>query len=399
MLYYIQEGQEKAIPLEPLDRGLTQDELDTLITCIPNVLGEELLLLDYQYRSFTRYDNRADILALSDEGQLVIIGFRQGVADDAELKTLEYAANLSDKKIREVAAIYAEGAAHKDEGLTVDQARKILQHHLKDSRIHSEPRIVILARDVRPALANTILWLHSRGLDISYVRFQAYVAESTWIIDVNHQEAVPSAEVLGFASSAVAPQAGPAAEDDEEGENGEHSEEPEETGAAEGVGEEKPGEEKVPVATMAEQHPHSTLLRHVEELLTVQPLELEMTSYTDALTFATGIPNIYFDMSARSYPEQYVEITLSFTEDNIEHNRAIARAILARRESIEQALGEPIEVKDPWYRNWVKLYVVREWDAEDPAHAEEAISLLTRFINTLLPYVRDAAKHLSEETV
>lgn len=357
MLYFIRPGDEAGMPLQALERGLSQAEMDTLIKCVPQMIGEPVMVLDYSYDAFTPTDSRAHVLALRTDGKVHVVEFRCGVADNTELKCIEYAANLAGAGLQDLAAIYAGGAMSGGK-MAAEDAQNLVVKHLEGPHIDEDPRIVLLAREFRPELLSAVGWLGKQGVDINCVRFQAYDLGGTWLVDTQAgesgaQPSLPVATAEAGAKSAAA------------------------------------------AATMEQEAldtGRSPLLEAVEAMLRESPLELQMTVCPDALVFATSQDTVSFDLRVRRHPESLVELSLSFTEDNIDANRTLANLVLSQRERIEQELGEVLQVKDPWYQSWVKVSLYRNYDVDDPGYAGEVVEAMTRFVHVLLPRLARAAR-------
>ncbi len=362
MLYFIKPGDDAGTPLRALERGLSQTEMDTLIRCTPQMIGEPVMVLDYSYDAFTPMDSRAHVLALRTDGKVHVVEFRCGIADNTELKCIEYAANLAGAGLQDLAAIYAGGAVAGPEGMAPEDAQNLVVKHLEGPHIDEDPRIVLLAREFRAELVSAVRWLVKRGVDIACVRFQAYDLGGTWLVDAQPGErgAMPPVAVAMPVASAASPASA------------------------------------VSTEQQALEAGRSALLESVEATLRENPLELQMTVCPDALVFATSHETIAFDVRVRRYPEGLVELSLSFTEDNIDANRVLANLILSQRERIEQELGEVLQVKDPWYRSWVKLSVYRNCDVDDPEFAGEVVETMTRFVHVLLPRLEKAVARVNK---
>jgi hypothetical protein len=350
MLYLLKDGQDKAQPLEPSSQGFTESELRTLIGCLPELLGEDLFVLNYEFGGFTPSGNRAGILAVSRQGKKFIVELRQGEADATELKALEYAASYSRATVADLADAYATGKVPHGKKVSSEAALAQLKQYLEEGEhtngLDPDPAIVVFASDFRPEFYTTAMWLKERGVNISCVRFQGYHVDDSWVIDVDHD----SPFVLGE-------EARPEVTRDE------------------------------PVADPGLRYP---LLRRVRQILVDGHPDLEVVSYPDALVFPTEQDNIYFAMSIHTYPEPFVEIGLRFERESLNYNRAVAKRLLDQMEAIEGAIGEPLDVQDPWYRSWVRLSVRRSYDPHATSQADEAAETVARFVDVLMPYLLKA---------
>ena len=190
MLYLLREGQEKALPLEPSTQGFTEGELRTLINCLPELLGEDLFILNFDFGGFSPSGNRAGVLAVGRNGRKFIVELRQGQADATELKALEYAANYAKATVADLADAYAQGKVHTGKRPSAEAALATIKQYLEEGEstngLDPEPAIVVFASDFRPEFYNTVMWLKDRGVNISCARFRGYHVDDSWVIDVEH---------------------------------------------------------------------------------------------------------------------------------------------------------------------------------------------------------------------
>ncbi len=190
MLYLLREGQEKALPLEPSTQGFTEGELRTLINCLPELLGEDLFILNFEFGGFSPAGNRAGVLALGRNGRKFVVELRQGEADASELKALEYAATYARATVADLADAYSQGKVHTGKRPSAEAALAELKQYLEEgdhtNGLDPEPAIVVFASDFRPEFYNTVMFLKDRGVNISCARFRGYHVDDSWVIDVEH---------------------------------------------------------------------------------------------------------------------------------------------------------------------------------------------------------------------
>jgi hypothetical protein len=401
MLYLLREGQEKALALEPSNQGFTEGELKTLVNCLPELLGEDLFILNYEFGGFTPSGNRAGILALNRLGKKFIVELRQGDADATELKALEYAATYSRATVADLADIYAGGKAPDGGKISSEAALAELKQYLDEGvsnngGLDGDPAIVVFASGFRPEFHTTAMWLKDRGVNISCVRFRGYHVEDSWVIDVEHdapfvarKEHAPEvtrkpAEPRPAPAPAPAPAPPPPTEKKKQAKA--------ETVAEAPAAKAEPQPEPPQPQPVDEDDPslRYPLLSKVKALLADWRPELEVESYPDALVFPTTQDNIYFAMSAHTYPDPMIEVGLRFERESLNFNRAVAKRVLEHMEQIEADLGESLDVQDPWYRSWVRLSVRRDYDPYSTTQAAEAAEIAAKFVDVLLPLLNSA---------
>ena len=391
MLYLLREGQEKALPLEASNQGFTEGEVRTLINCLPELLGEDLFILNYDFDGFSPSGNRAGILALSRTGGKLIVELRQGEADATELKALEYAATYSKATVADLAEVYAQGNLHNGSKPSPEAALAEIQQYLEESDSpnghDSDPAIVVFASGFRPEFHTTANWLKGLGVNISCVRFRGYHVDDSWVIDVEHDSPFvmrqePSAEVKR--APAEPRRTTPVPE----------KKAPKAEVAAEPIAEVEVEEEFLPEDPQPSQDDDSALryplLSKVKQLLAHWRPEMAVVAHPDALVFPSTQDNAYFAISVHIHPEPTIEVGLHVETESLELNRAVAKHVLQKQASIEEALGEKLDVQDPWYRSWVRLSVRRSYDPYSTTQAAEAAETAAEFVDVLTPHLTQA---------
>ena len=158
---------------------LERYDLQRWILSTPELLGENLLVITTECDRFDRTSERLDVLALDEEGKLVIVELkRTAVATAADLQALRYAAYCSTWTLDDVVAergrfLTKPGSAEP----SMDGVRaEILEFapRLETEGLDSKPRIILAAQEFPPEITATVLWLRSFLLDISCVRLVPY---------------------------------------------------------------------------------------------------------------------------------------------------------------------------------------------------------------------------------
>jgi hypothetical protein len=141
----------------------------------PDVLGEELLIITTEYDKFDKTTERLDVLALDHDGKLVVIELkRDDSGKHVELQALKYAAYCSTLTMDQVVALratYSKGTQ------TQDEVKASIRKFTEDSdleELDDKPRIILAAKEFRPEVTASVLWLRKFGLDISCVKLTPY---------------------------------------------------------------------------------------------------------------------------------------------------------------------------------------------------------------------------------
>jgi hypothetical protein len=122
--------------------------------------------------------DRLSVLALDQDGRLVVAELKWGRASDTEVGAIKLAAQVSRLLPESLAELYANFHIRSQSqlGLTADDALADLQAHAPDLSQESlrRPRIVLLARDFSPVLTSSVVWLSEMGLDLRLVQVSAF---------------------------------------------------------------------------------------------------------------------------------------------------------------------------------------------------------------------------------
>ena len=153
-------------------------DLQEWIADSPNILGENLLVIQKEFDGFPDTSERLDLLALDENGQLVII---ENKLDDSgkdvvwqALKYVSYCATLTKSEIYEIYQRYL--------GTDSNASEKIAEffddQDYESIRLNPPggvQRIVLVAANFRKEVTSTVLWLRDYGVDITCVKVTPYM--------------------------------------------------------------------------------------------------------------------------------------------------------------------------------------------------------------------------------
>lgn len=171
--------------LEKLEQRLFKDlslkereHLQEWIVKSPDVLGEELLIIQKEFDGFNDTAERLDLLALDKEGRLVII---ENKLDDSgrdvvwqALKYTSYCSTLSTSQIIRIYQTYLDRSTLED-----DAKSNILEFlELEDESElllnQQDQRVVLVANKFRKEVTSTVLWLRDHDIEIQCFRTIPY---------------------------------------------------------------------------------------------------------------------------------------------------------------------------------------------------------------------------------
>jgi len=195
-----------ATPVRIEDLGLTEPaHLEQWVIQHPETLGPGTMIVASQYDKWvtpggSEANERLDVLALDDEGRLVVGELKRGRAPDTvELQAVKYAAMTSRFTIEKLADLHARFIERTTaEKLTSEEAEEKLQAHLAPdvelAEDFASPRIVLLAESYPDTTITSIVWLAEQGVDITLRTYKAYETAGGEII-VSVSQIYPLAEV------------------------------------------------------------------------------------------------------------------------------------------------------------------------------------------------------------
>lgn len=173
---------------------LERQDIEKWVENYHNILGEELLIITTEYDKFDKTSERLDLLAIDKEGNLVVIELkRDDSGKDVELQAIKYAAYCSTLTLSDVVKIYCDFISKsKSETIDEEEAKKRIRDFIGNNEfeeLSDKPRIIIVAKEYRPEVTASVLWLRKFGIDITCIKLTPYefskntiVLESTVLI-------------------------------------------------------------------------------------------------------------------------------------------------------------------------------------------------------------------------
>src|ERR1700743_2948591 len=85
-----------------------RQDLESWIVTHPEILGEALIVISFEFHGFGRSNKRLDVLALDEDGVLVVVELKwEGAGAHADLQAIRYAAFCSTMTMQNVVTEYA----------------------------------------------------------------------------------------------------------------------------------------------------------------------------------------------------------------------------------------------------------------------------------------------------
>jgi hypothetical protein len=167
----------------------------------PSALGENLLIIQKEFSGFTETSERLDLLALDEEGNLVII---ENKLDDSgrdvtwqALKYASYCSTLTKDQIRDIFQSYLDSQAKSQE------AKDVLEEFF-DGKSYVDltlnrgltQRIFLVAANFRKEVTSTTLWLRNFKIQIQCFKTTAYSMDDQTFLTL--EQIIPTKDAQDF---------------------------------------------------------------------------------------------------------------------------------------------------------------------------------------------------------
>jgi hypothetical protein len=203
-MYRINKSTNNIIKLEERqfkDLGFKEREhLQEWIAKNPDVLGEELLIIQKEFDGFNDTNERLDLLALDKEGGLVII---ENKLDDSgkdvvwqALKYTSYCSTLTTDQIIRIFQEYLNQHSNSEDAkeqilefLDQDDDQELLLNN-------NDQRILFIANNYRKEVTSTVLWLLDHDIQVQCFRATPYSLSDELFLQI--EQIIPLPETKEF---------------------------------------------------------------------------------------------------------------------------------------------------------------------------------------------------------
>jgi hypothetical protein len=180
-MFLIDTQNKKAISLERKsfsELKLSEPhDLQEWIVDNPNILGENLLIIQKEFAGFADTNERLDLLALDENGRLVVI---ENKRDDSgrdvvwqALKYVSYCATLTKSEICEIYQRYLGTGGIASEKISEFYDGQEYES-IKLNPADGDQRIIFVAANFRREATSTVLWLRDHDVDITCIKVTPY---------------------------------------------------------------------------------------------------------------------------------------------------------------------------------------------------------------------------------
>lgn len=178
-----------------------RDHLQEWLANQPDALGEDLLIIQKEFDGFADTRERLDLLALDEDGQLVVIENKlDDSGRDVTWQALKYAAYVSSLTKAQIIDIYQMYLDRQPGGgnavqnicdfLEVDDLDEVVLNP------GNTQRLFFIAANFRKEVTSTVLWLRENRIDARCFKVVPYVFGQELFIDI--QPVIPTPEAAEF---------------------------------------------------------------------------------------------------------------------------------------------------------------------------------------------------------
>ena len=176
-----------------------RDHLQEWIAKNPEMLGEELLIIQKEYDGFNDTNERLDLLAIDKDGGLVIIENKlDDTGRDVVWQALKYTSYCSTLTTNQIIKIYQE---YLDKWQSGDDAKQNLLDFLERTEEEfllnrNDQRMIFVANNYRKEVTSTVLWLLNHDIHIKCFRATPYSMGDDVFLQV--EQIIPLPETAEF---------------------------------------------------------------------------------------------------------------------------------------------------------------------------------------------------------
>jgi len=176
-----------------------RDHLQEWIAANPEMLGEELLIIQKEFDGFNDTHERLDLLALDKDGGLVII---ENKLDDTgrnvvwqALKYTSYCSTLTNNQIIKMYQAYLDQYSNGEDAK--ESLLEFLERDEEDLLMNrNDQRIIFVSNKYRKEVTSTVLWLLNHDIQIQCFRATPYSMENELFLQV--EQIIPLPETKEF---------------------------------------------------------------------------------------------------------------------------------------------------------------------------------------------------------
>lgn len=330
MMYIYDKKTKRFLAIEETDfkshEILERRDLEKLVIDFPEILGEELLIITTEYDKFDKTKERLDLLCIDKNGKMVIVELKRDESrKSVELQAIKYAAYCSTLAMEDIIALRKDFLAKNGKEQSYEETKEELLNFIDDpdfENLDDKPRIILVAKEFRPEVTATVLWLRKFGIDISCVKLTLYKIDD---------------DKIGLVSSIIIP---------------------------------LPEAEEYIIKSERKESIEKAMTRTQEEYLNFfKALKQGMEDIIPNLhepyprryySIPTGISNVHFEWVFWGRPRSSFCVELHFEKRDKEANRNLLKEVKKLKNEIEREAGEKVLIQEDWGKFGSRLYIEKK---------------------------------------
>lgn len=338
---------------------LERHDLEKWVEQNPTILGEELLIISSEYDRFDKTRERLDLLGLDKDGNLVVIELkRDDSGKTVDLQAIKYAAYCSTLRFADIVEMYMKYQKQKGIEKTLEVAQAEILDFIENDdfeELNDRPRIILVAKEFRPEVTASVLWLRKFGLDISCIKWDAYELLNGNVA-INSSVLIPLPEAKDFIIQV------------EKKEIAEHSK------------------------TLTQSEYVQFFSKCVEMLNKKLPRQYASPTPKAYYQIPTGLSGVHFEWAFHGRPRSSFGVELHFEKGNKELNQSLLLACKQLKDKLEKELMETVVFQEDWGKIWARLYIEKQQGKIADDLSNWAVEKMYILIQILQP-VLDNAKN------
>ncbi|MDM1299793.1 hypothetical protein HXZ94_14955 [Empedobacter falsenii] len=176
---------------------LERDHLQKFIRDKIDIISEDTLIISEEFSDWDDSRRRIDLLGIDKEANLVVIELkRTETGDHMELQALRYASMVSTMNFNKCISIYQNYIDERE--LNIDAKEELMIFLDWDTPLEDEfasnVKIVLASADFSKELTTSVMWLLSKGIDITCIKLSPYLFNDEILLDINQIIPLPEAE-------------------------------------------------------------------------------------------------------------------------------------------------------------------------------------------------------------
>ena len=363
MLYMYDKRKKSLTPCKETEfrsHGLLErQDLSKWVEQYPTILGEELLIVTSEYDRFDKTNERLDLLAIDKDGNLVVIELkRDDSGKSVDLQAIKYAAYCSTLRLTDIVGMYTRYHKQKGTDIPAEAAQQTILDFIDNDdfeELNDRPRIILVAKEFRPEVTASVIWIRKFGLDISCVKFDPYELSEDHVA-FNTSVLIPVPEAKDFIIQI------------EKKDIAEHSK------------------------TLTQTEYVQFFSQCIESLKKRLPRDYATPSTKSYYQMPTGMSGIHFEWGFHGRPRSSLGVELHFEKSNREQNQALFSKCAELKNRLETEIGEPIVLQKEWGKTWARMYVEKQQGKITDDLKEWAVEKMQILIQVLQPELNKIKK-------